>query len=129
MSDVKKLMEQEMEKIELCWFWCKDTNTKVVAKKYVVNQVTELAKQIDKLQEQKTCPHIISADEGTSYCDLAYKTAEEFKKLQAERDQLRDLIGHMWVHNGYEDCGKKQMTTKQKKLYEEVIAQQTEDKP
>jgi len=33
-------------------------------------------------QFDSTCPHIISSDEGTSYCKLAEKTAELLAKLR-----------------------------------------------
>jgi hypothetical protein len=31
--------------------------------------------RIERLEADATCPHIISSDEGTSYCDLALQTA------------------------------------------------------
>ena len=36
---------------------------------------------IDQPQTETTCPHIISTDEGTSYCKLAESTAELLAKL------------------------------------------------
>jgi hypothetical protein len=41
--------------------------------------------------------------------------------------QLQDLIAHMWVHSGYENCGRKQMTTPQKELFDKVIEEETKD--
>lgn len=34
-------------------------------------------------QPDSTCPHIVSSDEGTSYCKLAEQTAELLAKLRA----------------------------------------------
>lgn len=34
-------------------------------------------------QSDSTCPHIISSDEGTSYCRLAEKTADLLAKLRS----------------------------------------------
>lgn len=34
-------------------------------------------------QPDSTCPHIVSSDEGTSYCKLAEKTADLLAKLRA----------------------------------------------
>jgi hypothetical protein len=42
---------------------------------------TALGDWID--QPKTTCPHIISLDEGTSYCKLAEKTAELLNKLKS----------------------------------------------
>ena len=36
-------------------------------------------------------------------------------------DALKEIIRHCWVYNGYRDCGFRQMTTEQKRLYERVI--------
>jgi len=35
-------------------------------------------------QPESTCPHIISTDEGTSYCKLAESTAELLAKLRGQ---------------------------------------------
>jgi hypothetical protein len=34
-------------------------------------------------QPSSACPHIVSGDEGTSYCRLAEKTADLLAKLRA----------------------------------------------
>lgn len=34
-------------------------------------------------QPNSTCPHVVSSDEGTSYCKLAEKTADLLAKLRA----------------------------------------------
>lgn len=34
-------------------------------------------------QPASTCPHIVSSDEGTSYCKLAEKTAELLARLKS----------------------------------------------
>jgi len=39
---------------------------------------------IDQHQPESTCPHIISTDEGTSYCKLAESTAELLAKLRGQ---------------------------------------------
>jgi len=38
---------------------------------------------IDQHQPESTCPHIVSTDEGTSYCKLAESTAELLAKLRS----------------------------------------------
>jgi len=38
---------------------------------------------IDQPQPESTCPHIVSTDEGTSYCKLAESTAELLAKLRS----------------------------------------------
>lgn len=35
-------------------------------------------------------------------------------------DQLAELVRHAWVHGGYQDCGRQQMTTAQKLLFDAV---------
>lgn len=39
--------------------------------------------------------------------------------------ELEDLVSHMWVHNGYKQCGRDQMTTEQKALYDEITTRET----
>ena len=34
---------------------------------------------------------------------------------------LRELIRHMWVHNGYGRNGYRQMTTEQKRLFDRIV--------
>lgn len=36
---------------------------------------------------------------------------------------LKDLIHHMWIHSGYENCGFRKMTTEQRSLYESLLAE------
>ena len=38
---------------------------------------------VDQPGSGATCPHIVSSDEGTSYCRLAEKTAELLAKLKS----------------------------------------------
>ena len=42
------------------------------------------------------------------------------KEAAATIKSLIDLIGHCWVHSGFIDCGYDQMTTDQKRLYDEI---------
>lgn len=37
------------------------------------------------------------------------------------KEEAKELILHMWVHEGYEDNGYLQMSTEQKKLYCKII--------
>ena len=46
---------------------------------------------------------------------------KDIYNLTCEVGRLQDLIHHCWVHSGYKDCGKRQMTTPQKKLYEQTV--------
>ena len=39
----------------------------------------------------------------------------------SELDELKDLIDHIWIHEGNERSGYKQMTTEQKMLYRKII--------
>ena len=44
------------------------------------------------------------------------------KEQLEENEQLLDLVAHCWVHSGYQDCGRDQMTTEQKAFYDAKIA-------
>jgi hypothetical protein len=48
-------------------------------------EFTALQKALGDWIEQlnSTCPHIVTSDEGTSYCKLAEKTADFLAKLRA----------------------------------------------
>jgi hypothetical protein len=41
--------------------------------------ILELHDRIAALEAGQTCPHIVSSDEGTSYCALAEQTANQFR--------------------------------------------------
>jgi len=43
------------------------------------------------------------------------------RKNPCKCDDLKDLVAHCWVHSGYQNCGYKQMSTRQKMLYDETI--------
>jgi hypothetical protein len=45
----------------------------------------------------------------------------ELRTLLTERDVLRELVVHMWIHDGYPRNGYSDMTTEQKVLYEKTI--------
>ncbi len=46
---------------------------------------------MDYAERAKSCPHIVSSDEGTIYCALA---EHRIRELVAERDRLREAIAH-----------------------------------
>ena len=61
---------------------------------------------------------MVTSEDG-EYVD--YEDADkEIATKDAELARLRELILHIWVHDGYENCGYKQMTTEQKQLYDEI---------
>ena len=41
-----------------------------------------------------------------------------------EAADLKELVVHCWLHNGYEDCGFRKMTTEQRTLYDRVIGRE-----
>jgi hypothetical protein len=53
--------------------------------------------RIERLEADATCPHIVSSDEGTSYCDLALQTAAAQSKPQGPTDEELDTI---WFASG-----------------------------
>ena len=40
---------------------------------------------------------------------------------KGDETELRELIIHMWVHDGYERNGYNQMTEKQKQLFDAIV--------
>lgn len=40
-------------------------------------------------------------------------------------EELEDLIGHMWLHSRYENCGRRKMTRPQQLLFDSVIRRRT----
>jgi len=53
--------------------------------------------RIERLEAGATCPHIVSSDEGTSYCDLALQTAAAQPEPQGPTDEELDAI---WFASG-----------------------------
>ncbi len=45
---------------------------------------------------------------------------------RVEVEALRELVRHCWVHSGYPDCGRREMTTAQKALYDEIVGRKPE---
>lgn len=45
--------------------------------------------------------------------------ADESDELKA----LKDLIHHMWIHSGYENCGFRKMCERQRALYTALLAE------
>lgn len=43
------------------------------------------------------------------------------RQLKARIKALERLIVHCWVHSGYTDCGRRQMDSAQKELYDAVV--------
>ena len=54
-------------------------------------------RRIERLETGATCPHIVSTDEGTSYCDLAEQTAVAQPEPQEPTDEELDAI---WFASG-----------------------------
>ena len=50
-----------------------------------------------------------------------FKTKWMLIDHKTEIRNLSDLVVHCWVHSGYQNCGYKQMTTRQKEFYDETI--------
>jgi hypothetical protein len=45
----------------------------------IASCILELRDRITALEAGQACPHIVSSDEGTSYCALAERTANQFR--------------------------------------------------
>ncbi|MDB4261341.1 hypothetical protein N9878_00600 [bacterium] len=48
------------------------------------------------------------------------------RQAAAEIEKLRDLINHAAIHTNYPQCGYLQMTTEQKKLFDETAIRESE---
>lgn len=54
--------------------------------------------------------------------EIAHPT-NDAKKDSPEMLEVKELVGHCWVHSGYLKCGFKQMTSAQKYLFDEIIGE------
>lgn len=43
---------------------------------------------------------------------------------QPTEQELIELIQHCWIHSGYENCGYRQMTTRQKQIFDDLTINQ-----
>ena len=64
------------------------------------NTILELRARIETLEAGATCPHVVSSDEGTSYCALAEQTQDKLDRLiemdrvvPAQADSLVKRVG------------------------------------
>lgn len=55
------------------------------------------------------------------YNHLLGRFIDIFRDCRKREDELKDLVLHCWVHSGYENCGYREMTTKQKNVYDLVL--------
>lgn len=44
----------------------------------------------------------------------------DWKRRRATR-ALRELVTHCWIHSNYSDCGYREMTSEQKRLYNQTV--------
>ena len=47
---------------------------------------------------------------------------KDIYNLECEVERLENLIHHCWLHSGYKNCGRRQMSTDEKALYDSVIS-------
>lgn len=47
----------------------------------------------------------------------------EHEALETKESKLKELIVHMWVHDGYRENGRSKMDSELKQLYDSVIAE------
>ncbi len=59
----------------------------------------------------------------------ALPSAVDSMAVEADKevDVFKELILHVWVHSGYENCGYRQMTTEQKAFYNSIIEEKNLD--
>lgn len=57
--------------------------------------------------------------------DLVNWLLAEREAARRERDDLRRLVMHCWIHSGYPNCGYMQMTSEQKLLFDAARREQT----
>ena len=59
--------------------------------------------------------------DGDSHTKAWNTRKPDAKKESPELLEVKELVGHCWVHSGYRNCGLKQMTSAQKYLFNEII--------
>ena len=52
--------------------------------------------------------------------DLVDKLRGQYIEATNRVKALKDLVLHCWIHSSYKNCGFKQMTKEQKRLYESL---------
>ena len=57
--------------------------------------ILELRARVEALEAGTTCPHIVSSDEGTSYCRLAEQGATVKESLTVPPDPAGSLVGRV----------------------------------
>jgi hypothetical protein len=65
--------------------------------------------------------HTIDVDPYPTYDDYWLR---KLCALAERCAMAEELVRHAWVHDGYVDCGFNQMTTEQKKRYQELIGRE-----
>lgn len=74
-------------------------------------------KTLDRLQE--LAKDVVNCGQHTANVDIRFLLpGGPVDILRVENERLKQLIVHMWVHDGYERNGYRQMTSEQKELYE-----------
>lgn len=59
-------------------------------------------------------------DELRNSMRVVAKKAQYNERDIEEIQELKDLIRHIWVHSGYEDCGRNKMGSDERELYDSL---------
>lgn len=73
---------------------------------------------VQKVAETQSCLN----DELRDALRVVARAALETNESD-ELAALKDLIHHMWVHSGYENCGFRKMCVRQRALYQSLLAE------
>ena len=83
-----------------------------------MSELEEVASTLTAIVNMTDDSHI---QDMAKFCITEVIAADkEIATRDAELARLRELILHIWVHDGYENCGYMKMTTEQKQLYDEI---------
>lgn len=84
--------------------------------------MTTLTMAIDKVVKTAESQWCLDSELRESMRVVARKARYNDRDIN-EIKALKDLIRHMWVHSGYKDCGRRQMDSDERELYDSLQAE------
>ena len=79
-----------------------------------MSTLTDAISRVRKAADSQWCLNEELRDSMRVVAKKADYNERDIEEIQA----LKDLVKHIWVHSGYEDCGRNKMCSDERKLYD-----------
>lgn len=108
-----------------CHIWKTDEEARSLR-----TQITQLTAERDEAVSE--CEALKATNEringfADEWCKRGNLAEQQNGELRAKILAVNRLVKHAWIHSAYKDCGRDQMTTEEKELYDQICNTPSED--